>query len=197
MAELYYSLTSKKRIFHLAACRYRRRIAVDSLVILDDFSQAADRGLLPCKCCLRVLQRYRSESSQIHRFCRENGIFAELRKITVHIVSACDCRRITADNRRSGMALYHRNTQFRIRQAPSPIAGFHLQPVNCDTIMSYLEYIVSHNRFKIMQRQTQQQAAYVSRKKKRRKKHSENSARKNTIIRVYDLIDKLRAMNSL
>ena len=110
MAELYYSLTSKKRLFHLAACRYRRRIAVDSLVILDDFSQAADRGLLPCKCCLRVLQRYRSESSQIHRFCRENGIFAELRETTVHIVSACDCWRITADNRRSGMALYHRNT---------------------------------------------------------------------------------------
>lgn len=63
--------------------------------------------------------------------------------------------------------------------------------------MSYLEYIVSHDRFKIMQCQTQQQAAYVSRKKKRRKKHSENSARKNTIIRVYDLIDELRAMNSL
>ena len=80
MAELYYSLTSKKRIFHLAACRYRRRIAVDSLVILDDFSQAADRGLLPCKCCLRVLQRYRSESSQIHRFCRENGILPNCAK---------------------------------------------------------------------------------------------------------------------
>lgn len=197
MAELYYSLTSKKKLFHLASCSCRSYEGASSGAHFFDAAEARNAGYYPCGCCLRIMQQYWIQQEAIQRFCRKSGLVAELRENTVHIVSVSGCWRITAESYGEKTVLYHRSTQFRLHPEPSAIAGFHRQPVVCDSILSYLEYIASHDRFKNMPYLTKPHSVTLTKKEKKLQKRCKRKEKKANAFYVYNLIDELRAMNSL
>ena len=142
MAELYYSLTSKKKIFHLASCSCRSYEGASSGAHFFDAAEARNAGYYPCGCCLRIMQQYWIQQKAIQRFCRKSGLVAELRENTVHIVSVSGCWRITAES--YGEKRYYTIEAHSSAFIPSRVRSPDFTVSPSSAIQSFLIWSISH-----------------------------------------------------
>ena len=150
MDQLFYSINSHRKIVHHPHCRILQKIPKESRLNFKDIKKAKKEGYRLCYCCSPVAGKYRKEEADISNYCKESGITVRLQDEVIHIISRHDCWRIISLGEEKKLVLFHKNRQHRYfdRKHPVIINGFHLQPCNYGSILGYLEYISSHDRYR-------------------------------------------------
>lgn len=150
MCVLYYSVHSHRKVVHLSHCRILHRIPKESRRSFNSLEEAQRHGYRLCNCCPPAAQKYRKERKPVNEFCRKAGFVLKLKDGAIHIISRHDCWRIITCGKSNKLFLYHKNTSRRYGKNPHPsiIPGYHSQAVRSDTILRYLEYIDSHDRYR-------------------------------------------------
>ena len=130
--------------------------------------------------------------------CLKKGISVSLRRNFISISSPRSKWRILADDNRNHTKLYHHN-DFELKQR-GPVAGYHDQHVNYATIQEYLDYIIDHDYYRMMNPlyPAPQPKAPPQKGTKRYRKAQAREKRKakNTAVwNVLNIIDSLSDQN--
>ena len=150
MCTLVYSANSHRKIIHFSHCKIIQRIPKSSRRTFDSLETAQEHGYRLCKCCPSIARKYRKERKQVDDFCKDNGFTFKLLDGKIHVISKHDCWQIIVNGNNKSLFLYHKNTYKRYYKEtlPSIIPGFHSQSFRSKTILGYLEYIASHDKYR-------------------------------------------------
>lgn len=193
----YYSKNSLVKVFHNKKCPCIHRISADNMGEIASLFKAHEQGYKYCMLCNPLFKHYREHYNEILGFAIKNGITIRIEEDRLSVWSVKSQWKIVLD-KNDKMVLYHNNS-FRPKNGEtSKIKGYHLQKdVREDSIVKYLEYIVEHDYYRMLN------PAYINAKKKAPKhKKGTNSCkiakkkqarydRGYAIKRVRDLIDSL------
>lgn len=194
----YYSKTSKNKIIHTDACRYRHAISQNHMGSFEILAEAHEAGYRLCKACSPLVKMFRDEEEKLMVLCREKGLAISLRRNFITISSPRSKWRILADDNRNRTMLYHCN-DFDYENA-SPVPGYHNQHVNYATLQEYLDYIIDHDYYRMMHPlypAPQPKAPPVKGTKRYRKAQAKEKrkAKKAAVWNVLNIIDSLSAQN--
>ena len=194
----YYSKTSKSRIIHSEECRYHLSINPEHLGTFQTLAEAHAAGYRMCKVCNPLVALFRAEEESIMDICLEKGISVSLRRNFISISSPRSKWRILADDNRNHTKLYHHN-DFETKQR-GPVAGYHDQHVNYATIQEYLDYIIDHDYYRMMNPlyPAPQPKALPQKGTKRYRKaqaREKRKAKKTAVWNVLSIIESLSDRN--
>ena len=149
MCTLFYSTNSHRKIVHLCHCKVLQRIPKENRRSFGSLEEATDHGYRLCNCCPPIAQKYRKERIPVKDFCNSHGFSFSLLNGAIHVVSRHDRWQIITNGEKNKPFLYHRNTEERSNgKYPSVIPGYHSQASRSTTILGYLQYIDSHDRYR-------------------------------------------------
>lgn len=194
----YYRKSSRNRVIHCQTCAHIRDASVTNVGSFETLDEAYASGYRLCKCCSPLARQYRAESSALLSCCRNNAISCFLKDKYIGVVSPYSRWRIVLDQTGNGFLLYHRNTFHTKHDAESPIPDYHLQRVQKPTLLGYLEYIVDHEYYRMLnpvQAPPHKKEPPMKGTKRYRKQQAKakSSARKKAISNVLNLIAHLSA----
>lgn len=193
----YYSKNSRSKVIHSADCFHIQSVEVDHIGSFETLEEAYASGYRLCRNCSPLAKQYHAESDALVSYCQQYAVSFFLHDRFIGVTAPNSRWRIVPNANASGFLLYHRNTFKTAHDAESAIPGYHLQRIRKKNIYGYLEYIVDHEYYRMMN------PVYVRPPKKepptkgtkRYKKQQEKaarSARRKAISNILNLIDNLR-----
>lgn len=144
---LYYSKKSKHKIVHKYGCSCLNKMSPQNQKTFSSFSEARASGYHFCKNCSPMIKKYRNEATEFNSICEENRYTVRVGRASIDIVSEVDSWKIClTDN--SKTILYHKNFYYS-ENDKSPIKGYHNQNCSYNKLIGYLDYIKSHDEYRI------------------------------------------------
>lgn len=145
---VFYSINSRKKVFHLPHCSFVRTIKAEYRKTFDSPEEARRNHYIQCNCCSPIGQRFRKEQNAIVSSCQRNGAICYLHDGTIIITTPRSKWKIIVTGKANKLHLYHKNT--RGTEDPlSPLPHYHHQKVYCKTITEYIDYIVEHDCYRM------------------------------------------------
>ena len=199
---LFYLKKSKRNIIHHSGCRYFADHTAGNWGSFDTLEDALAAGYRQCKCCSPVGRQYQKERHQILRLCASEGLSCYQADGRIFVTTPTSNWIILACGKKNHLFLYHKNTQFHPKETQDClIPGYHSQAIRKKTICGYLEFIVSHDKFRytnpldLPKMPKCVPPAAQKGTKRWRKEQRNNSLRKRRweIRNVLDLIDGLHS----
>lgn len=193
----YYTTMGKSNIVHTEDCSCVRSIHEDNLGSFDTIEQAYRAGYILCKRCDPLRKKYDGQCSEILHYCANNGLSCRLNRRGVTIwTPRSEWKIIVADNG-VGSMLYHKNNLHPQKDQRDLVPGYHCQSVTYPTLLGYMEYIVEHDWFRMInpvyphpkKKAPPQKGTKRYRKAQAREK---KKARRESINNVINLIDRLQ-----
>lgn len=193
----YYSKKSRKKIIHTQACFHIASTGLDDIGWFETLPEAYENGYRLCKHCSPLAKHYRKENREILDFCSKNGLSVHLGNRSIAVTSPRSMWKIAIGSDKE-IILYHKNTFETERDHLSEIKGYHLQrDVSKDSVVAYLEYIVEHDFFRILNPIHNKPKKEVppprkgTRRYKREQRRIEKCAKKRAIRNVLSIIESL------
>lgn len=194
----YYSKKNRKNIIHTIECFHINNTDITDIGWFETLSEAYEQGYRLCKHCNPLFRCYRKESDKIIDFCRENGLSVHLSDSDISVYSIESEWKIVLD-KKSRLALYHKNDFKTNKDRLSEISGYHLQgDARRRSIVAYLKYIIEHDYYRMLN------PVYIPKEKKKSpppkkgtkrykstQRRIERYERKRAVKNVLDLIDSL------
>ena len=166
--------------------------------ILSDLGRGVLRRL--CAHCDALSKQYRKEEQDLQEYCRNNGLSVHLGKRGIWVRSPRSEWRIIADDTRAGSKLYHKNDLHPGKRSSDLLTAYHDQKVSYSKLLKYLDYIVEHDYYRMLNPiyPVQHKAPPVKGTKRYRKqlKQQKKKARKDAVRNVLTLIDSLSVPQS-
>lgn len=193
-----YCKNSRKKIIHSIECFHVRKTEIDNIGWFESLSEACEHGYRLCKHCNPLVKCYKREDNEIIDFCRKNGLSVRLESKYIYICSIKSKWKIALD-KKNRLVLYHKNDFTTNKDHLSEISGYHLQgDVLRNSIIAYLQYIVDHDYFRMVNPLYIPQNKKVSpppkkgtKRYRKSQRRIEKNERKKAIKNVLDLIDSL------
>lgn len=193
-----YCKNSRKKIIHSIECFHVRKTEIDNIGWFESLSEAYEQGYRLCKHCNPLVKCYKREDNEIIDFCRKNGLSVRLESKYIYICSIKSKWKIALD-KKNRLVLYHKNDFTTNKDHLSEISGYHLQgDVLRNSIIAYLQYIVDHDYFRMVNPLYIHQNKKVSpppkkgtKRYRKSQRRIEKNERKKAIKNVLDLIDSL------
>ena len=145
---VFYSVNSRKKVFHLPHCSHVRNIKPEHRRTFETPEEARKNHYILCSCCSPVGQRLRKERIRVEQFCQEYGAVVYLHDGQLIVSTPRSKWKIVAGGKANKLMLYHRNTR-GIADPTSPFPKYHFQKVHKNTIVEYLEEVVEHDYFRM------------------------------------------------
>ncbi len=200
----FYSKKSRSKIIHTDECHHVLGTGIDDIGSFESLHEAYDGGYRFCKHCNPMHKRYKRECEDILRMSAAHGLSVYSGNRYVSIASVISKWKITLDNDKN-MILYHKNEFKKPGDEFSEVLGYHLQGDVCkNSILSYLEYVIEHDYFRMMHpiripkvKKVSSPARKGTKRYKSEQRRNEKKQRKQAIRNVLELIDSLKAPSAL
>lgn len=145
---LIYNKKSGSNVVHYSHCRHIKGRKQDVRVTFDTPEEARAAGYRLCKCCAPMTKFYKKEAKALEQFATENGLSYFYGDGMLDIKSPySQWKVIVAGKDIKRLFIYHKNTQTRAKQKPSIVPGYHSQAYRTDTLLGYMQFILSHDAF--------------------------------------------------
>lgn len=199
----YYNKKSKVKIVHTDKCFHISNDHHKDIGYFETLHEAYDQGYRFCKHCNPMQKQYYKERDEILTISAKKGLSVYSGNRYISVTSVVSKWKITLDNQKR-MVLYHKNEFETPTDCTSQVLGYHLQgDVKKTSIVSYLNYIIEHDYFRMMhpinipkKKKESPPPRKGTRRYKSAQRRNEKNQRKQAIKSVLDLIDSLRAPNS-
>lgn len=193
----YYSKNSRRKIVHSECCHFRRIMNPETTGYFKTLAEAYSAGYRLCAHCDILSKHYRKEEQDLQEYCRNNGLSVHLGKRGIWVRSPRSEWRIIADDNRAGSKLYHKNDLHPGHRSYDLLTSYHDQKVSYSKLLKYLDYIVEHDYYRMLNPiyPAQHKAPPVKGTKRYRKhlKQQKKKARKDAVSNVLTLIESLSA----
>ncbi len=194
----YYSKKGENKILHTIECFHIHYTDISDIGWFETLSEAYRQGYRLCKHCNPLFKHYKKEIHGIIEYCRKNGLSVHLENKNIFIRSIRSRWKITLDQK-NRIVLYHKNDFHTNRDHLSEISGYHLQgDAHRSSIVEYLEYIVEHDYFRMLnpihmpkKKKNSPPPKKGTKRYKSTQKRIEKYKRKQAIKNVLNLIDSL------
>lgn len=192
---VFYSVVSKKKVFHLPHCSFVRSMKPENRKTFESPEEARANHYCQCGCCSPVGQRLRKERKAVTDFSQRNGASCYLHDGQLIVTTYMSKWKITVSGKANKLTLYHRNT-LGVLDPASPFPKYHHQKVHCDSIVEYLNYIVEHDYYRMRTplqlppRKKEKPRKGTKRWKKQQKKEKK-IAKRAAIRNVYALLEAI------
>lgn len=190
---VYASIKSREKVFHLPHCKIHTRINRNYRITFDTPNQARAAGYRMCNCCSSMGMRLRKEQAAIDAFCEKNDLRYLLWDGDLMIQAPNSDWKIIVSGRNKKMFLYHKNKFRSPSDDASMIPGYHSQAIRHNSILGYLEYIVSHDEFRQKETQARERKRTSKRDLRRNTNHIQRGKtnRKYSANQLYSILDSL------
>lgn len=115
-------------------------------VHMDGFLQA----LSPLQTLQSTDAKYKSEESAIQEYCSHNGLCFSIENKCFRVETPRSLWKITPEDNSTCTMLYHKNELHLEKRRHDRVPGYHCQGVCYPTLLGYLEYIVEHDYFRML-----------------------------------------------
>lgn len=194
---MYYATSlGRKRIIHTPDCPHCKRIREENLIEIPSIWAAFSKRYHLCKHCNPLMQKYKSEESAIQEYCSHNGLCFSIENKCFRVETPRSMWKITLEDNATCTTLYHKNELHLEKRRHDRVPGYHCQSVCHPTLLGYLEYIVEHDYFRMLN------PIHLAPKKKsprkgtkryrKQQKRAKKQARRESIHNVLNLIDTIR-----
>lgn len=192
---VFYSVNSRKKVFHLPHCSHVRNMKPEHRRTFDSPEEARKNRYIHCRCCSPVGQRLQKERVRVEQFCQEHGAIVYLHDGQLVITTPRSKWKIVAAGKANKLALFHWNTR-GIEDPLSPFPNYHRQKVHKDTIVEYLEDIVEHDYFRMRSplqpvSKKKEKPRKGTRRWKAQQKKEKKIAKRAAIRNVYALLEAI------
>lgn len=185
-----------KKIVHYVDCYQAKKIKEENVIWFHTMKEARKAGYKLCKCCCPMGKYYRKEKRKIERFALQNSMEIYLQDGALYVETPVAPWKIVVGGQKKKLFLYHGNTEvYRDCEKKDGhiIHTYHWQKrVRHNSILGYMRYIDQHDcwrsgrekAYKALPRQTKGQKKLYKQEKKK--------AKRLAVLRVHNLIDKMR-----
>lgn len=137
------------KVAHFQDCIYFKKIPKQARRWAGSFEELASCGCWQCSICSPMAKYLQKEKAQLKPFCVKNGIdyWFNARIGSIDIETNSGKWRIVVQGNKKKIWLYHKNT-YKKMSSDSPFSGYHPQDFHCQTLMDYMRYIASHDKFR-------------------------------------------------
>ena len=195
----YYNKKSKVKVVHIDMCFHVSDDRHKDIGYFESLHEAYDQGYRLCKHCNPMQKQYHAERDEILQMSAKKGLSVYSGNRYISITSLASKWKITLDSEKR-MILYHKNEFETPNDSMSQVLGYHLQgDVKQTSIVSYLNYIIEHDYFRMMhpvnipkKKKESPPPRKGTRRYKSAQRRNEKNQRKQAIKNVLDLIDSLR-----
>lgn len=185
-----YSVKSKDKVFHNQSCYKAKFIKEQNMQYFYTVDEAREKGYKYCLCCSPLSKKLRAEEKALVDFCQKNGVLYFKSNDYVEIYTNYSSWRLVVSEAKN-LRLYHKNEHVKLGKAPMP--GYHRQKFKGKTILSYFEYIVKHDAYRIDNPQGIKVSKTSAQKGSKRWRKEQNAIKKkikrHKAWRVHNLID--------
>lgn len=187
----YYCKKSRKKVVHTIECFHIQQSCIDDIGWFESLPEAYEKGYRLCKHCNPLFGYYRNESENIIEYCRKNGMSVHLGNKNISVRSIRSQWKIALD-KKNRIILYHKNDFTTSRDHLSEINGYHLQgDVHKESIVEYLEYIVDHDYFRMLN------PVYIPKKKKESPPPKKGTKRYKSAQRRMEKYERKQAIKNV
>ncbi len=146
----YHCKRSDKKIIHTVNCFHIQRTPIEQIDWFESLAIAYREGYVLCKHCNPVFRYYERQEQEITDFCARNGLSVRLWGQCIEVTTPRSLWKIVI-NSEQRLTLYHENTYTSKEDPACRFRGFHLQgDVSKDCVTDYLDYIVEHDYFRML-----------------------------------------------
>lgn len=190
---VYASIKSREKVFHLPHCKIHTRINRDYRISFDTPDQARAAGYRMCNCCSSMGLRLHKEQKAVDAFCEKNDLRYLLWDGDLMIQAPNSDWKIIINGKGKKLFLYHKNKFRSPSDDKSMIPGYHSQAIRQETILGYLQYIVSHDDFRQKQTKARERQRNSKRDLRRNTSHIQRGKtnRKYSANQLYSILDSL------
>lgn len=187
---IYANKNSVNKVIHLKECSYLKNKKQKNIIVFADMREALKKGYKLCKKCNPIKKQYFQEENSIINFAKANTLKVDLRKHEIYIQSDQEQWKMVVACDGYGIALYHRNTDNR--HSDNYVPNYHLQGIEKESIVGYLEYIVKHDICKIKNAHKHEAMICVrkNRHKNKIKKAKPATNEKNNVLSILKTLHK-------
>ena len=144
----YYSIESRSKVVHYEGCHHLKKIKKENLKSSDNIHALRQSSYGICSCCSPIARHLRSERAQLEQLCQENGLSYSLKKDALHVNTHSSKWKILVSNTGCTFELHHGNS-FEGEHNDS-VPGYHKQNFFSDSLVGYLDYINSHEYYRML-----------------------------------------------
>ena len=198
----YSSKNSRKKVVHSSDCFHIQDMEVSNIRSFETLEDAYESGYRLCRHCSPIAKQYRKERDVMTEFCRKHAVLFFLHDKFIGICTPYSKWRIVPAKGSKGLALYHKNTYESKRDIESPVPGYHLQRVSEKSVQAYLEYIVEHEYYRMMnpvyirpQKKAKEPPRKGTKRYRKQQAKAERQERRKAIANVLNMIDDLSAQS--
>lgn len=192
----YFNKTSRKQIIHDEQCHHLRGKSKEDLGCFESVKNAYDAGYRFCRCCSPLVKKYRAEEKTILDYCSRNGLSLYLHNKAITIWTPRSQWKIVIAENKNKTILYHKNEFNPAKDPKSYVPGYHPQHVCHESIREYLDYIIEHDYFRMLNpiyAHTKKEPPQKGTKRWRKaQKQEKKKARRTSIHNVLNIIDSLQ-----
>lgn len=156
MSEVYYSVSSHRKIVHMSSCSVLKRIEKERIRTFDNMEEAWLKGYHLCRCCSPLMKKYRREKNDIEQWCFENGFYTYLKSEKLFIGSHLHAWCICSDRNGQETEFYHQNWFEKKNFDDCFLLGYHKQNYKSFTLVGYLKYIKNHDTYMLNEKSIKQ-----------------------------------------
>ncbi len=187
---------SKNKIVHRPDCRYMKIIPTRNRKEFATFNEAEQEGYIQCKYCAGIIRLLRAEAKNIRKYCVLNGIIYDFntKDGALDLISHSGKWKIVLERYPDVIGLYHQNNNVIKKNGFVP--GFHKQKARCDSLLGYMEYIVSHDAYRTKNPIYEQARKKMGRGRKAQRKIKRREVelrRIHNFVYVNNILDKIEA----
>lgn len=145
---LIYNKKSSSKVVHYSHCRHIQGRKKDVRGTFETPEEARAAGYRLCKCCAPMTKFYRKEAKALEQFAAANGLSYFYEDGMVDIRSPYSQWKVVVVGKSvKKLVIYHKNTQYRSKQKPSIVPGYHSQAYRTNTLLGYMEFVLSHDAY--------------------------------------------------
>lgn len=194
----YYSKNSRKKVVHSSDCFHIQYVEVDNVGSFETLEKVYQSGYRLCRHCSPIAKLYRKESNSMTEYCCKHAASFFFHDKFIGIHTPYSKWRIIPIEGTNGLALYHKNTYASKHDTESAVPGYHLQKVCKKSVHAYLEYIVEHEYYRMMnpvyirpQKKAKESPRKGTKRYKQQQAKAERYERRKAIANVLQIIDGL------
>ena len=143
----YYSKKAKQKVVHTKRCCHIMHTPKEDIGCFSNAEKADNAGYRLCEHCGPLGKYFARKKNRIAEFCKQHEIKYELEGNVLSLETPFSSWKIITDGLKSFMWLYHKNELGKGRKSTT-IVGYHLQSYKSRSILSYLNYICSHDEYR-------------------------------------------------
>lgn len=190
-----YIKNGERKVYHTESCWHIKRTSIDNLGAFNDFGECLASDYKFCKHCNPIAKLYSKEKEEISSFIKENGIWVINKIAHIYVDTIKSQWLIVYDEKNGKLRLYHQNEWDDKKD--SMIPGYHLQDAKSNTLVGYLQYIISHDNYRKKKKpfipepklseMKKGSKAWKKQAKKLKKRRNKKAA--NRVIRIIETFD--------